>query len=115
LELTKALVLTGAEEAEEQEIAAYATLMEEREPLVAKLTELKQEIDSEMLSSPEFAAIRQAIQAIADLDSRHLAIISRMREHVQKSHKEVKIGQRIHAGYVDLAPDSTSRRFDIKH
>jgi hypothetical protein len=112
--MTGAIVLTGNKAEEEAEIEAYANLMEKREPLVNKLIELKKGIDSAMESSPEFAVIKQTITDITDLDKAHLATVENMYKTVQTSHKEVKAGQRIHNAYVDLQPESTSRRFDTK-
>lgn len=112
LKMTQSLVFTGEKEKEEAEIEAYATLIEKREPLINKLIELKKGIDSAMESSPEFAVIKQIITDITDLDKAHIAMVEGMHKTVQASHKEVKAGQRIHNAYVDLQPESTSRRFD---
>jgi len=112
LKMTQSLVFTSDKEKEEEEVEAYANLMEKREPLVNKLIELKKGIDSAMESSPEFTVIKQTITDIIDLDRAHLATVEGMHKTVQTSHKEVKAGQRIHNAYVDLQPESTSRRFD---
>jgi hypothetical protein len=115
LSITSALVLTGADEQEESDIAAYAKMVEEREPLIAELTELKQSIDNEMAASEEFAAIVHTIDDIAKLDEEHLDFMENVREAVQGALRKVKHGQKIHEGYQALPPESTSRRFDIKH
>ena len=113
LKMTQALVITGQKAQEEAEVEAYATLMEAREPLINKLVELKKGIDTVMMSSPEFVAIKQTIEKISELDKVHLSSIKSMIEVVQASHKDVKTGQRIHNAYVGLPSDSTSHRFDI--
>ena len=114
LKLTNALVLTGRAEKEEEEVEAYAKLIEERQPLVDKLAELKKGIDAVKASSPEFAVIRKTIEAIADLDRRHLNFMEGKRDMVKTSHKDLKTGQKLHNAYMDLSPQSTSRSFDIK-
>jgi len=114
LEVTEGLEFSGNKENEEDEIEAYAKVMEERQPLVDKLMELKKEIDSVMESSPEFREIKQIIGNIADLDKKHHTHLNNIKNSVQQSHKMVKQGQKIHEGYMDLPPDSESCRFDIK-
>jgi uncharacterized coiled-coil DUF342 family protein len=114
LEITEGLDFSGDSENEEDEIEAYAKAMEERQPLVDKLMELKKEIDSVMKSSPEFGEIKQIIGNIADLDEKHSAFLNSIKNSVQQSHKVIKQGQKIHEGYMDLPPDSESCRFDIK-
>jgi len=114
LELTKELEFSGDKENEEAEIEAYAKVMEERQPLVDKLMELKKEIDSVKQSSPEFGEIKQIIGSIADLDKKHHTFLNNIKNSVQQSHKIIKQGQKIHEGYMDLPPDSESCRFDIK-
>jgi SepF-like predicted cell division protein (DUF552 family) len=112
--ITSALVLTGADEQEESDIAAYAKMVEDREPLIAELTELKQSIDEEMAASEEFAAVAQTISDITKLDEKHTDFMENMREAVQAALRKVKHGQKIHEGYQALPPETTSRRFDIK-
>ena len=112
LKMTKDLKFTGQKEQEEADVEAYAELMEARDPLISKLLELKKGVDAAMTATPEFEAIKKTITDITDLDKTHLAYIKDMYDMVQASHKEVKSGQRIHNAYVDLQPESTSRRFD---
>jgi hypothetical protein len=114
LEITGGLKFSGNSENEENEIEAYAKAMEERQPLVDKLMELKKEIDAVMASSPEFGEIKQIIGNIADLDKNHLVFLNNIKNSVQQSHKVIKQGQKIHEGYMGLPPDSESSRFDIK-
>ena len=114
LNMTQALVITGQKEQEETEVESYAKLMETREPLINKLTELKKGIDAVMMSSPEFAAIKQTIEKISEIDKVHLSSIKNMVEIVQASHKDVKTGQRIHNAYVGAPSDNGYHRFDTK-
>jgi hypothetical protein len=115
LAITKALVLTGADEQEEADIAAYVKMVEEREPLTAQLLEIQQHISSEITDTDEFAAIVQTIEDIAIADEEHLKFMENVREAVQGALRKVKHGQKIHEGYTALPPDATSRRFDMKH
>jgi hypothetical protein len=109
LKMTESVIITGNKEQEETEVEAYAKLMEEREPLINKLVELKKGVDAAMASSPEFSAIRQTIEKISQMDKTHLSYIEKMYEGVQSSHKEIKVGQRIHNAYVGSPSDSSSR------
>jgi len=109
LRMTESLILTGNKEQEETEVEAYAKLMEEREPLINKLVELKKGVDAAMASSPEFSTIRQTIEKISQMDKSHLSYIEKMYEGVQSSHKEIRVGRRIHNAYVGLPSDSSSR------
>ena len=115
LKITQSLVLTGKEEQEEAEIAAYAQMVDEREPMIAELLKLKQNIDAELAETDEFAIVKQTIETIAQLDEEHQNYMENVREVVQGAIKKVKQGQKIHKGYQDLPPESTSLRFDTKH
>jgi hypothetical protein len=114
LKLTESLTLTGESEKEEAEIAAYAQMVDEREPLITQLLALKQNIDEEMANTDEFAAVKSTIDYIAELDEGHTEYMENVREAVQGAIKKVKQGQRVHQGYQALPPDSASRRFDTK-
>jgi len=114
LELTSAIVLTGAKEREEDETIAYLELMEQREPLVERLTELKAGVDAKMASTPEFKAIRDTIEKIGALDKRHRTFVQVLVEMTKASHKEVKTSQRLHNAYVDISFDEGPSRFDTK-
>ena len=111
LRMTEALIITGVKEQQDDEIEAYAKLMEEREPLINKLTELKKGVDAVMASSPEFVAIKQTIAKISELDKSHLSYIEKMHSVAQVTRKDIKVGQRIHNAYVGI-PSDTSSTFD---
>lgn len=115
LEQTQALVLTGAKELEEQESEAYAMLMDEREPLIDELTDLRYQISETEAASTEFEEIKKVIAQITDLDKKHIKVIEHMRKNAQASYKEVKQGQRIHAGYNPLPGNEISRKFNVTH
>lgn len=110
LALTAALVLTGAKDAEESEVEAYVNLVEARRPLVEKLTAL----NIKDKNSEEFKAVQATIETIAGIDRQHLEHLEAMREVMNASLKDVKHGQRIHAGYQAQADESMHSRFDIK-
>lgn len=112
LKMTKDLVLTGQKENEEVETDAYVKLMEDRQPLVDKLTELKKGIDSVIESSPEFDDIRQTIKTITDLDEEHIILMNRMNESAHTAHKDIKVRRKLHNAYMDNLPESMSRSFD---
>ena len=116
--MTSALVLTGEPELEEQEMESYIKMVEEREPLIAKLTEIHQSHDPEKLEaiidSDDFAAIRQIIQDIGSLDERHTSFMTHLSNDAKKAYKDVKHGQRIHAGYTGSHLDAGSGKFDVK-
>ena len=112
LKLAEAIVLTGSKEQEEAEVEAYATMIEAREPLIAKLLELKKGIDSDMESSPDFVAIQQTIGKISEIDKLHQAVLDNMYEGMQTTHKDIKVGQRVQSAYAEFSPDAASR-FDI--
>lgn len=114
LTMTKALELTGVEGQEEKEAEDYANLMERREPLVARLTALRGEINEDMTATPSFAAIKQTITDITDLDRKHLHYINFTVEAIHEAFKRIKQGQRIHQGYTDIQPDSVPRMIDVK-
>jgi hypothetical protein len=115
LELTRALVLTGDKDSRDAEAEDYIALMDEREPLVDELSDLRLQLDETETASPEFSAITKVIAQITDLDKRHLAVMEDYHKTVQNSYKGVKQGQRIHAGYNPMQGDEASSKFDIRH
>lgn len=114
LEMTKALVFTGEKDLEEQEVDSYVALLDERDPLIAQLEEIQPLIEPEMKNSAEFAEIKKVLAEIRRLDEKHLAFIEEKHKKAQGSYKEIKQGQRIHAGYNPLPGNEVSSKFDIK-
>ncbi|MCL2456955.1 MAG: hypothetical protein FWD19_05345 [Defluviitaleaceae bacterium] len=114
LEMTKSLILTGEKENEEMEIEAYSLLMVEREPLVDELSDLRQQLDADELASQEFSQIKKIIYEIAALDKKNFEILERIGKSVKSSFKEIKLGQKIHAGYSALQGEEVSSTINIK-
>jgi len=115
LGLTQCLILTGKKENAETESDAYAALIEEREPLIEELTDLRLQIGETEVASDEFGEIKKIITQITDLDKKHMAIMEHLRKSVKESYKGVKQGQRIQAGYNPLPGDEVPSKFDVKH
>ncbi|MCL2049784.1 MAG: hypothetical protein FWG87_13775 [Defluviitaleaceae bacterium] len=115
LDMTKALEFTQKKENEEAEITVYALAMDEREPLVYELADLREQMGEEEIASPEFAQVEKIVAEIIALDKGHLAIMEKMRSSVQASYKGVKQGQRITAGYNPLHGSEISDRINITH
>ncbi|MCL2387120.1 MAG: hypothetical protein FWC89_06160 [Defluviitaleaceae bacterium] len=114
LAMTRALVLTGEKDNEIAEVDAYSDLMEDREPLISELTDIKQILNEEDLSSAEYAEIKKTITQITDLDQAQMNTIEHMYKVAKASFKDVKQGQRIHKGYHPLPGDEVSSKFDMK-
>lgn len=114
LQMTESLVLTGKRENEDEEVESYVNLMDEREPLIEELTDLRQQIADEEAASDEFARIKRTIEQITELDKKHLEFMQKKYKQVQGSYKEIKQGQRIHAGYNPLPGNEALGSFDIK-
>jgi hypothetical protein len=112
LQMTRTLVISGVQDAQDAEVEAYAALMEKRKPLIARLNELH--MDAEMSASSEFAQLRKVIEQITDLDKKHLAYMEQIRADVQKTHKGIKNQQKLMHVYSELPDDTVSRSFDVK-
>jgi len=115
LEMTKALVLSGEKENEEEETEAYINLLDEREVLIDELTDLRQQIDDEEAASSEFDKIKKTISEITELDKKHIRYMEKIRKGVQSSYREIKQGQRIHKGYNPLPGNEVSSTINVKH
>lgn len=114
LQMTKVIALTGDKDFEADEIEAYITLLEEREPLIDELSDLRQQIDEAEASSPQFKAATKTIAEIVNLDKKHMAIMEQKHKEAKGAYKEIKQGQRIHAGYNPLLGNEVSSKLDIK-
>ncbi|MCL1885144.1 MAG: hypothetical protein FWF81_15475 [Defluviitaleaceae bacterium] len=115
LEMTQSLVLTGEKEHEESEVAAYISLVDEREPMVDELADLRLQLDNADMTTPEFEEIKKAISKIAEVDKEHVAFMGKLHKGVQSSYKEIKQGQRLYAGYNPLPGDEVASKIDLKH
>jgi len=66
--LTKAVTITGQAEQNEQEVEAFAALVEQRGPLVEKLASIKSRISPEDRETREFEHIRRTVRDISELE-----------------------------------------------
>lgn len=114
LQMTRGAALTGQKEDAEQEVEAFSVLMDEREPLIEELSDLRLRIDQTEAASAEFEEIRKVIAQITEIDKKHTIIMERFRENAHASYKEIKQGQRIHAGYNPLPGNEVSSKINIK-
>jgi chromosome condensin MukBEF ATPase and DNA-binding subunit MukB len=114
LAMTRRLVLTGEKEHEASETESYIDLLENREPLIEELTDLKQTMDKSDVASPQFAEIQQIIAQITEHEKTHTRIMQQMHTAAKASYRDIKQGQRIHTGYNPLPGSELSSRFDIK-
>ncbi|MCL1863212.1 MAG: hypothetical protein FWF78_06580 [Defluviitaleaceae bacterium] len=112
-EMTNSLGLTGEKQNEEAELEAYFNLLDEREPLIDELLELKLQIDDTEAATPEFEAIKNVIAQITEADKKHLEFVQKIHSTVQASYKEVKLGQRINKGYSSFSGEEVASKFDI--
>ncbi|MCL1843646.1 MAG: hypothetical protein FWF79_07525 [Defluviitaleaceae bacterium] len=113
LRLTKSIIITGAPGNEEQETEDFVFLMDEREPLIEQLSDLRNTIDENAINSKEYAEIAEVIAQVTVLDKKHIAIMQELHKGTQKSYKAVKLGQRITAGYNPLPGNEVSGKFDV--
>jgi len=97
--LTVDLSFTGEDEQEDNEIAAYAEMVEARAPLVEQMAVLQTQLTPADRTTPEYAEIMRTIADIADLDSTHRNFFEQLRDEVKDSLKGIKQGQKIHSAY----------------
>jgi hypothetical protein len=114
LEMTRELTLSGEKENEALDVENYLALLDEREPLVDELSDLRLQISDEEASSAEFIQIKKIISMITEMDKKHIAHMETIRKDVQSSYKGIKQGQRIHKGYSPLPGDEVSSKIDMK-
>ncbi|MDR0272921.1 MAG: hypothetical protein LBI27_06355 [Clostridiales bacterium] len=115
LEITKAHKVVSDKEVDESEVEAYVEMLEERGPLIDELTDLRQKLDDDAVSSAEFYEIEKIISEIAEINKTHIIVMKHMHKNAQNSYKEIKQGQRIHAGYNPLPGDEVSSQIDVRH
>jgi anion-transporting ArsA/GET3 family ATPase len=115
LEMMENFTLTGDKENEEAESEAYIALIDEREPLVEELTDLRQQITDEEVATPEFEEIKRVIEKITTLDKRYADGIKHHHKNAQTSYREIRQGRRIFAGYNPLPGDEVSSKFNVMH
>jgi len=115
LEMMEGFTLTGDKEKEDAEAEAYIALIDEREPLVEELTDLRQQISDEEFATLEFEEIKKVIEKITALDKKYMEGIRHHHKNAQASYREIKQGQRIFAGYNPLPGDEVSSKFNVTH
>ena len=97
--LTAEMNFTGEDEQEDNEIASYAEMVEKREPLVAQLATLREQLTPADRIAAEYTEILRIIADIADMDRTHRSFFEQLRDEVKTSIKGVKQGQQINAAY----------------
>jgi hypothetical protein len=112
--MTASLQLTGQKDLEEQEVGAYAKLMEDREPLVAQLSSLRESLGPDLRTTPQFADIKRLLTDIADMDKEHLIFMGHLRDDMQKAIKDIKSGRKVSAAYGMDSADVGASYFDTK-
>jgi len=115
LDITRSLSLTGTEEFEEAEIEAYINLLDEREIMIEELSDLKNQLTADEISSPAFEKIKADVTEIAKASETHIKTVKLLHKKMQSSYKDIKQGQRIHAGYSPLPSGEVSSTFDVMH
>jgi len=116
-QLTAELTFDGGsddDDGDEKDVAAYAALVDAREPLVKALTALQPGLDAKARSSPEFAEIMQCIRDIADIDRTHLDYYEKLRDEMRGSIKEIKSGRKLNNAYNNDMMDDNVSRIDMK-
>jgi t-SNARE complex subunit (syntaxin) len=96
-QMTSALTLTGQPNRAEPEVDAYAALMDMREPMVAKLTQLLKQNTS--LDKDKRQPVDNVILKIIELDKEHRRIMEHLRKSVKDSLREARSGQRLNQAY----------------
>lgn len=100
LRITSQLILTGIEEYWEQEVEQYAAMMEKREPLIARMSQLKQKVDATGgLSAESRQSFDRVVKDIISLDKQQAGIIQRIKTSVQAELKGIKSGQKLNDAY----------------
>ncbi len=110
--LTSRLKLTGQPAQAEQEVDAYVKLIETREPMVAKLTQLlKQDTSGDKARK---AGIDKITLKISMLDKEHKRVMEHLRKSVMGSLKESRSGQRLSQAYAHPYEGQSSGILDAK-
>ena len=115
LDMTRRVVISGESEKSEVDAEAYSALLDDREPLIFELTDLRLQISDEEVATEQFVAICNTLSQVAEIEKNHIAVIERLRGNAQSSYKGVKQGQRIAAGYNHMPQDEASSKINITH
>ena len=95
--MTAALKLTGQPDMAEQEIDAYALLMDKREPLVKELISLTQSKGA--VDKEDKQITDQIMKKIVALDKEHIRVMEHIRGSVMGSMKEVRSSMKLNNAY----------------
>jgi hypothetical protein len=105
--LSREIKLTGQPDLAEDEIKAYAELMDTREPLVAQLTSLLMGMDDKTF-------IKKTMTDLLSLDKSNQEIIQHIKTHLQSSIKDINDGQHLHNIYAAHADNGSTGLLDTK-
>ena len=108
-EMTAEMVLTGQPDNAEQEIEAYALLMDKREPLINKLAELLKQTDIDNNRD-----VKHVISKIVTLDKENYRIMEHIRESVKSSMKDARSEKKLYKAYSHPMEDYTHSLLDTK-
>jgi uncharacterized protein YllA (UPF0747 family) len=98
-QLTVDLNYTGGDENDDDEIDAYVTMVNAREPLIKELLDLKERIDTITRTTAEYAEFLKCIEDIREAEKDHTAYFTQLHEEVRGSIKEIKKGRQINSAY----------------
>jgi len=114
VQLTAALHITGQKDLEEQEVEAYATLMEQREPLVAQLVGLSGQLTPADKATVRFADMQQMAQDMATMDAAFTSHMQHLQPTMRSTIKDIKQGRQLSAAYAQEPGGYSTGLFDSK-
>ena len=112
--MTKALTFSDNKEKEQEEAEAYVNLMGEREILVAEMAELREELDDEARTTPQFTAIMKRIKEIDGLDKSNQIRIQHIHDNMRGSIKTAKKARQVSTAYNTGVVGEYSQYVDTK-
>lgn len=98
-QLTANLSFTGADETEDDDIAAYVAMVDARAPLVEELTALREHLTPTDRATEDYADILRTITEITEMDAAHREFFEKLREEVRGAIKEIKQGRAVSSAY----------------
>jgi hypothetical protein len=121
LRLTRSVVLTEQKEQMDKESGDYGTLMEDREPMFAKMIALKGLIDTApcdgrpKLCAEKWQQATKVLETLAELDRQNMEAVKRMRDSVQTSINEIISGKKLYDAYEHLTDQEYTGLLDAKN
>jgi hypothetical protein len=97
--ITANLSFTGADETEDDDIAAYVAMVDARAPLIEELAVVRELITPADRATDEHAEILRTIADIAEMDTQHRTFFENLRDEVRSALKEAKQGRTISSAY----------------